>query len=60
MPKRLQGATDLWLQQRQSNNGKFKHEYAFVTGLRRDGWTRLKQDNDEIRMTKLEVMTNDQ
>jgi hypothetical protein len=43
----------------QSNNAKFKHEYAFFTGLRRDGWTRMKQDNDEIRMTKLEVMTND-
>jgi hypothetical protein len=44
----------------QSNNGRFKHEYAFVTGLRRDGWTRMRQDNDEIRMTKLEVTTNDQ
>jgi hypothetical protein len=43
----------------QSNNAKFKHEYVFVTGLRQDGWTRMKQDNDEIRMTKLEVMTND-
>jgi hypothetical protein len=43
----------------QSNNGKFKDEYAFVTGLRLDGWMRMKQDNDKIRMTKLEVMTND-
>jgi hypothetical protein len=31
----------------QSNNGKFKHEYAFVTGLRRYGSTRMKQDDDE-------------
>lgn len=31
-----------------------------LRGYSGTGWTRIKQDNDEIRMTNLEVMPNDQ
>ncbi len=34
----------------QSNNGEFKHESVVVTGLQRDGWTRMKDET----MTKSE------